>query len=68
MKETILWLARTALDITSTVFFIVSLCALDSEALWIPVVGILATTAWLTYRLWKLEKANMKDGEIYDKD
>lgn len=52
MKETILWFARTILNIASIIVFIVSLCAMDSDS-WIPAITLLASAAWITFAILK---------------
>lgn len=63
MKETIMWIGKTILNIASIIIFIVCLCAMDSEALWIPSIGLLTSTAWIVYRLYAMEQ-NEKEGEM----
>jgi hypothetical protein len=62
----ILWMAKTAADIASIIGFIIGLCSLDSEALLLPAVGLLTSTAWIGFRLWKLEESNIEDEEGAD--
>lgn len=63
MKENIMWIGKTILNIASVIIFIVCLCAMDSESLWIPSIGLLTSTAWIVYRLYAMEQ-NEKEGEM----
>lgn len=49
MKETILWIVKAFLNVASIIVFIISLCSMDSESLWIPSICLLASAAWIAF-------------------
>jgi hypothetical protein len=61
MKETIKWFGKTILNVASIIVLIICLCSMDSESLLIPTIGMLASTAWIVYRLHAMEE---KEGEM----
>ena len=60
MKETILWVAKAFLNVASIIVFIISLCSMDSESLWLPAIGLLASAAWIAFFILRDE---VKDDE-----
>ena len=69
MKETILWFGKGFLNLASIIIFIICLCAMDSEALWIPSIGLLSSAAWITFVILRdIDEDDMEGGDYHVQD
>lgn len=64
MAETFLWFGKAIMNVASIIIFIVCLCAMDSEALWIPSIGLLTSAAWITFFILRDAVEDEKEGEM----
>lgn len=67
MIETIMWIGKTILNVSSIVVFIVSLCAMDSDS-WIPAIALLASAAWITFVILRDLDEDEKGGDLNELD
>jgi hypothetical protein len=64
--ETIVWIGKTILNVASILIFITCLCAMDSESLWIPSIGLLSSAAWIAFFILRDLDEDEQEGGEYD--